>query len=573
MSKSILSYVTLILLPLLIYFPILRHDFTYFDDQQLIIDQHTYLTDPTNLLTAFLEPLFAHTYHQATLYRPLLNITLILNTLLLGTSAPTYLLINILLHCTTTLLLYHMLKTLSPPISRYHQLSLLLLTLLFSLHPLHISTIALIPNRADLLLGLFSLLTIYCLHRHLTNNLPALPPSANPYLLLSLGSYLLALLSKETALFLLPALLTYPILFKRQKKSSTSLSSLYKTTFPYLLYLIPILIMLTLRHIAFTDLPSYTLQFHISGLITNAPGLLLSIGKTLIPVQLSPTPNLIDHHIWYGIITVLIYLTIYLKLPKGSRPLYLWSFIGVIILLIPTLLNIDPGEQTLLHYPHRLYLPLIILTIGLYQAAQSIPKKYITLLYLPIPLYLTIIHLQLPNYQNDLTFWQHATQTAPSSATAHTNLASAHLRHQDLHAAQTHYLQATQLHPQSMVAYAGLAHIAYRRQDYPQAITYLNHQHQYRTSADTLHLLALAYYHSDQTDQSLTTLIQAHTANPHHLDTLIMLTQIYYNAGQLDQALPHYLQATQQGHQFTPDIIQALEAYKQILPLLNPNLE
>jgi tetratricopeptide (TPR) repeat protein len=133
-------------------------------------------------------------------FRPLINSSFILDRILWGMEAPLLHLENVLLHLTNTLLVF----ALACQFARVHKLDGLsvpmITALLFGLHPLNVEAVAWVAGRADLLVGTFVLLTLYCFWRYLTEGRKA-------WLLAAVVSFFLGSLAKETALFVLPGLL------------------------------------------------------------------------------------------------------------------------------------------------------------------------------------------------------------------------------------------------------------------------------------------------------------------------------------------------------------------------------
>jgi hypothetical protein len=172
----------------LIYAPAWSYDFTYLDDHQLILDQQSFLQNPSSLYRVFARSYFGGSSH--TYYRPLVNLSLVLDARWTGTRPFGYHFTNVALHATACLLLLRLLLELGTT-----KLPSLCAALLFAAHPVHAASVAWIPGRNDLLLGGFVLSACLLLARD----------RRHPTLISKMGHLacvLGALFSKETALCL-----------------------------------------------------------------------------------------------------------------------------------------------------------------------------------------------------------------------------------------------------------------------------------------------------------------------------------------------------------------------------------
>jgi len=120
-------------------------------------------------------------------YRPLFNILLILNYALFGSSAWAWHLVNVLIHAAVSLLVFMVVKEISG-----RQWLSLITACLFAVHPTHVESVAWISGVTDPLMSLFFLAALLFYLRYRRNGRVLM-------LIAALASYLLALLSKETA--------------------------------------------------------------------------------------------------------------------------------------------------------------------------------------------------------------------------------------------------------------------------------------------------------------------------------------------------------------------------------------
>lgn len=133
-----------------IYGNSLRGDFVW-DDRGIILDNTHYLKEGRNVFTSFTEPFFGKT----PFYRPLLLVSFIVDYQLWGLNPFGYHLTNVVLHTLNAFLVYLLAFLLFR-----ERIVALLSGLLFAAHPVQVEAVAWISGRNDVLLTLFSLLSV-----------------------------------------------------------------------------------------------------------------------------------------------------------------------------------------------------------------------------------------------------------------------------------------------------------------------------------------------------------------------------------------------------------------------------
>lgn len=168
---------------LLVYGNSLRNGFTL-DDEAYIV-QNRQVTDLS------LKEVF-HPNQYANIFRPLTFSSFALNWAIGGARPFGYHLLNMLLHAAVTLLLYLLLRVLLDSLAQGETVAFIA-SLLFSVHPIHTEAVASIVGRSELLAAGF-LMAAWLLH-------------LRDRQILSLLCFVLALLSKESAVVFTPVLL------------------------------------------------------------------------------------------------------------------------------------------------------------------------------------------------------------------------------------------------------------------------------------------------------------------------------------------------------------------------------
>src|ERR1700690_3677086 len=152
-------------------------------------DRDSILSNPTlrHLVSAFFPPA------ESTVGgRPLLNVTLALNHAVSGTEVWSYHATNLAIHVLAGLTLLGILRrALAPRGERQALLVAFSAALLWTLHPLQTESVTYIIQRAESLMGLLYLLTLYCFIRGAERQGPG------PWFILSIGACLLGMATKE----------------------------------------------------------------------------------------------------------------------------------------------------------------------------------------------------------------------------------------------------------------------------------------------------------------------------------------------------------------------------------------
>lgn len=324
------TYLILALFPVAIYIKSLFYDFSPMDDQWMIIRNADILSDWKNIETFFTKPL-AGLY-----YRPLFSLSLMLDFHLGHTSPFIYHFSNLIYHLIAVILLYKLFIALD-----IENKVAVLLSIVFSIHPALLHSVAWIPGRNDILLSIFALSSSLFLIDYLIEK-------KIKFIIFHLLLFVCAMLTKENAI-ILPLFFGGVIFYieKNKKNFVLFISS----------WLIIIAAWYFVRHLAVQSSLSLG-NDSIESLKKFAMGLLLYIGKTIIPIQQSVFPTLKNSSIIYGVIALIILTVSILKFGFKNKVL---AILGLILffssLIIPVWYGAtgNSGE----HYEQRIYLPLI----------------------------------------------------------------------------------------------------------------------------------------------------------------------------------------------------------------------
>ena len=219
-QQNILAVLLLGIFGIILYFNSLQNTFT-FDDIHSISD-NLYIKDPRSIPLLFKGYYASNPYIPKGMFRPLLLLTFAFNYFFDGLRPLGYHIINILIHCLNGILLYSLLRLLKIDLKFG---CALFISLLFMAHPLNTETVTYISCRSDLLVTFFIMLAFYSFVKE--------------KIFLSAVLYILALLTKETALVFSPLILSYWFLYLKGKQIKKNADKIL--VFIFILILISIL--------------------------------------------------------------------------------------------------------------------------------------------------------------------------------------------------------------------------------------------------------------------------------------------------------------------------------------------
>jgi tetratricopeptide (TPR) repeat protein len=200
----------LLLLTGFIYQSALDNQFTNYDERAYVSENRGIQQLNGEMIAREFKSFYMGNYH------PLTMISYAIDYSIYGMDPSGYILTNILLHCVSTLVVYMLLImwTKNPWAS-------LAGGLLFSLHPLHVESVAWIAERKDVLYTAFASISILMAYLWYTR-------SSSVYWILSLCFLLLACLSKGMAVVVSPIILLIGITLKIEKEGKLDWKELYK---------------------------------------------------------------------------------------------------------------------------------------------------------------------------------------------------------------------------------------------------------------------------------------------------------------------------------------------------------
>jgi len=510
MLKGWRPYFLIFAVGFLLYGQSLFFDFSYFDDQNLILDNAPILSNFKNVGEVFFNDVFfsIDKYY----YRPFLNFSFMIDMRLGGTLPVIYHFVNILIHILVTCLAFRLFIKLN-----CRKELAWFFSLLFLVHPVLVQAVAWIPGRNDSLLALFILAAFNLFLAFKDNPRPV-------YYIGYLGFFLLALFTKETAAVLPLIIISYVLIFARSKITATDkwllvFGSLAMGIVWYLF-----------RALALGHDP-VGLTIAMNSILRNAPAILVSLGKAFLPFNLAVLPILADSKIIYGLIIFpLLVLALLLSPKKDGRYLALGGA-WFILFLLPSLIRLNPTDVPDF-LEHRLYLPIIGLFIMLAEIdwlknldwSKKIVKIIAALIFIFF-FVLSGVHQQV--FKNRITFWQSAVKTSPHSALANRNLGVMYYLDNDLVRAEQSYRRALALNDNEPMVHNNLGVIYLDNKNYGQAETEFKKELSLYPSYDkALFNLGKLYYQENRLTEAAELWAEILRINPRYYEAYFRLLNL-----------------------------------------------
>jgi hypothetical protein len=321
----------------LLYAKTIGFDYSYFDDNDMLLDNQSYFEGKTDIKRIFTTDAFLA--KSTSYYRPLQTLSYLADVIISGgLNTWMFHLTNIILFGIIGCLLFFMLLKFNISIK-----VALVGTLIFCVHPLFVTAVAWIPARGDLLLTIFCMLS-FMFFKEFTETVKI------KYLLLVWLTFTIALFCKETAVFLPFVLLTYFIFVTPNQKINKNYILLG------LLMVLSGFIWLYLRVLCKLSMPM--VPININFFLANFLTIPVAFSQLfLFPVDFSPLPNFTTTKLVVGLLSLVF--VFFLVFKKTKRPFrenlfyILWFF----LFLFPNFLGVKIDNID--YIDHRFLLPII----------------------------------------------------------------------------------------------------------------------------------------------------------------------------------------------------------------------
>ena len=375
--KNNLKTIAWLLVPAFILFiKSLGYEFTSMDEQWMVVKNVPFLKQWSSLKNAFVKPI------TDIYYRPFLMVSFIIDYHLGQLSPFIYHLTNLILHLACVYLLFRFLLS-----CKVEKKIAFIFSLLFSLHPIVLHAVVWVPGRNDLLLCIFTLLSLIYLNKFIFTQ-------SFKFFFFHLLFFCFALLTKENAIVLPSVFLMQYFVFREKKSNSIYLYGFIWILIAGLFFVVRDKILST---------PSID-SFSVHGLKNFVLAFVMCTGKVILPFYQSILPIV---KIPSVIVSLLgIGLVVFLVVKQGlinKKVALLGLFVFFIFLVIPIWFGAfkSGGE----HYEHRSYTSLVGLMLFLSQIKfNTHSKAFHNYLVAILCLFFIKSFARMPVYKNKQSF-------------------------------------------------------------------------------------------------------------------------------------------------------------------------
>jgi Tfp pilus assembly protein PilF len=401
-GKKWFPYAALAAVSSLLYFRTAFFGFTGLDDGTLITGSLGFLSRLSSIPAAFARDVFGGAGLGA-YYRPLLTVSLVLDTLVGGGAPAVYHITNVLLHAAACMALYLFLRAWGRCAA-----ASLAASLVFCAHPLLNQAVAWVPGRNDVLLAIFTLLSFAFFLKALSGERKAFA--------VHLALYACALFTKESAV-VLPVLMSAYLFFIHPAPVTG------RSPRRFVLWWSAVTA-------AWVAARALALGFLVSGpgsaggvsFFANFPALVSYFGKTVLPYNLSPFPVLADLSLAPGLAALALAVLLTVR-GGGSKKIKLFGLAWFFVWIIPSLLRAGDGIPPDFS-EHRAYLSLagLLLFAGELRPPEALRRVLPASAAALILLFAGITEARLGCFKDGLSFWKNAVKGSPSGLTSRTQL-------------------------------------------------------------------------------------------------------------------------------------------------------
>lgn len=431
-----MRYLIVALLAITVYLNTLGHGFV-FDDRKFIVF-NTFIQDWRSLFRIFTYDYLMHTWDDLDVNRPLMVISLILDYSIWKLNPMGYHLTNLVLHVANTITFLYLLNL----ISVGNRIALIS-SIIFAIHPVHVQAVNAINFREDLMVTFFYLLSLICFIRGLNSGV------GKRDFIWSLLFYLLALLSKETALTLPIICLLYIITWKKGSPPKWVFAGYIFVTAIYLLFL------LYARHLS-----GGMMVYYEASLLERLYGSLVILGRYLwlhiIPIGLTadydakPFFELTLKNILSALAMFILFIW-FLRRFTIKPGLVSFSFAWFFITLIPAMNLIPLLKPAAERY---LYLPSIgVITLIAIWASSLLDKKRKPIVGVLSTLIVIFSVLTINGntvWKDNYSLWHDTVRKAPKNSSAHRQLGLIYEEKKQFTKAYIEYQAALKFAPENL---------------------------------------------------------------------------------------------------------------------------
>ncbi|HOY32331.1 MAG TPA: tetratricopeptide repeat protein [Bacteroidales bacterium] len=456
-NKTPLILLIIILACITVYYRTLSYDYTHYDDDIMILNNLAFLKDLSNLPEAIvLDAWFMHKGIE--LYRPLQNISYMMDAQIGNDIIFSTHLTNLVLHILCCIAIFFLLTQL-----KFDRKYAFLGALVYAVHYLFLHAVIWIPARGDLLLSLFSFLSMLTF-------LLLIRTDKWYYYALNIIAFSLAMFSKETAIMLPLLFIIYLLLFLRKsffRKKHLILAGFYALSIIAFYYL---------RELSVIKKD----QTGIGNFFLNLQTIPEVIQKFFVPVNFCTMPAFNTTATIIGMMIIAGFVLLFIFRKKLYNPLIMFSLLWFICFLLPGMIyRPDFTDFSYEYLDHRDYLPslgILMILLSLVQGHEIRSKnafagKLILFGSLLVLIYLGFLNFMLNGiYKNAVRYSESAITHNPSCAQGYFIHGCEMEKAKQEDAALADFSNAVKYHPNLFEARYNRAAILYKKKEYKKTL-------------------------------------------------------------------------------------------------------
>ena len=430
-----------------LYASVLKYNLVFCDDNIFVNNFYQFNSDINNIKTSF-EKTVGTSY-----YRPMLNVSFIIDAVRGGQNPEVYHTTNLILHLLASAFVFLLFIKLKYPLIPSFLFGLFIL-----IHPIVTPSAAWISGRNDSMITIFVVLSFIFFLLYLESN--------SQWKIIILPFHLLffacSIFTKEIAFVFPVVCISYVYFFRKEK-------NLFRTKYIIAAtgWMVVGLIWFFMRLKAIENVKNPD-EIGLGPILTNFPTLPALIGKIFLPVKMIALASFEMFSIITGII-ILILFTIYLiKAKKLDKSKIMFGVLWFAFFLIPTfLVRIIYVDDFFDYAEHRAFLPMVGIIVILIEILKDLKVDFKKPVFL-IPAFVILValsfrsYIYVQNFENRKAFWGHMTDIYPLKPRGYLDLGKAYFAENDLKTAESKYLRGIELNPNNKNLYIDVSVIYLR---------------------------------------------------------------------------------------------------------------
>jgi pentatricopeptide repeat protein len=521
-KKALLIYaVAAAVLTVVLYFPVIYFSAVNLDDNSRFIGTYMGCCDVFPEIAASFKKAFAGSF-----YRPLLNISLVLEGCLLRATTPhTGHIVNILLHSAAVVMLLFLLRAMGfSPLQSFWGAAVC------AVHPVLVPATAWIPGRNDSLVAFFIFGAIASYIVFMSRDGRRRRLFASLHLIAFAG----AVFSKETGLMIIPVCLGYGLWVMQAK-------SMWRRSLSVIAgWIIVSTLFFFMRTIALGRAGT-TETAGAGPFLQNLPGLTALAGKVLFPIRMSGCPQLDALSVTMGIAVAALLIAMAFIMRGQPRRLLLWGIAASVFFLAPTAI-IKLKDLRFAYLEHRAFPAMAgIITIGIavYQAFLAHRRQLIRNSAAILVVFLLFMRsiTYLPSFSNPRTFWERVKQVWPQAIEGYQGLGKYYFALYDFKRARSLFESAWELDSTSVDLSNSLSAVNLSLRNPQQAERYARSGISINPDYGFLYVnLGAALYEQNKMKEAERAWQSAIRLMPQFYKTYGLLIRLYFKRGDAEQA-------------------------------------